>query len=137
MKYKIILASLFIGLIIPIGSFAATIGLNNTEVQIIADPILEGILTGLSSEDYYKYSRAFDETLKESITKDRFKQIKLEVSREIGSYLYREYLGFINKEEMTIVFWKAGFDKSPDDVLIRLVISNREGKNFVTGLWFE
>ncbi|MBU4304152.1 MAG: DUF3887 domain-containing protein [Candidatus Omnitrophica bacterium] len=116
---------------------AAVIGQSNEQVRAITDPIMDNIFDGLNNEDYDKYSRDFDGTLKETLSPERFRAVRKEIKDWVGNYLYREYLGFINRQAITIIFWKAVFDKTQDEILIKLVVSERDGKYLVTGLWFQ
>ena len=116
---------------------AEVIGTTDLEVQAIAEPILNNILEGLKLNDYAKYSEDFDEILKESISEKKFIETGRQIEDSIGNCGLREYLGFFTKGKMTVILWKARFDKSEDDVLIKLVVSKREDKYLVTGLWFQ
>ena len=116
---------------------AGIIGQNDEQVRAIAEPIMDTILEGLNRGDYLQYSRDFDMTLKEAITRDRFADIQKDINAQFGEYLFREYLGFLNREAFTIVLWKGVFGKTKDEVLIKLVISERNGRYQVTGLWYQ
>lgn len=116
---------------------AAVIGKTDEEVEIIADALLDNVMIGFGDEDYVKYSKDFDQTLKETITSEHFKEIRKDVIERIGNYLYREYLGFLNREAVTIVLWKGVFDKTQDEVLIKMVVSERDGRYLITGLWYQ
>ncbi len=125
-------------LVLKVSSVSAdVIGETNKEVKRIANPILDSILEGFRTNNYKKYSRDFDDTLKEAISEKKFLVVAQQIKSRIGNYQSREYLGFLKKGRMTLVLWKASFDKSEDDVLIKLVISKRKGKYLVTGLWFQ
>jgi len=117
--------------------FADTVGATNEEVEAIANPLLDNILDGLDSGNYVKYTRDFDILLKESITESRFKEIRDQIKKQMGGYLYREYFGFLNRQKMTAVLWKGVFDKAQDDILIKMTVSQRSNKYFITGLWFQ
>ena len=125
-------------LVLKVSSASAeVIGKTNQEVKRIANPILDSILEGFRTNNYKKYSRDFDDTLKEAISEKKFLGTAQQIKSKIGKYQSREYLGFLKKGRMTLVLWKSSFDKSEDDVLIKLVISKRKGKYLVTGLWFQ
>lgn len=116
---------------------AEVIGKTDKEVQTIAEPILDNILESFETNDYNKYSKDFDDTLKETITEERFLEIARQIDNSIGNYKEKNYLGFLTKGRMTLILWKAKFDKTQDDVLIKLVMSKRGGRYLVTGLWFQ
>jgi hypothetical protein len=43
----------------------------------------------------------------------------------------------LNQQAYTIALWKGAFTKTPNDVLIKLVLSQRQDKVVVVGLWFQ
>jgi hypothetical protein len=116
---------------------AAVIGQNNKDVQAIAEPILDTVLTGLNNGNYSLYSRYFDATLKDAITEKKFSQVRANILKKLGKYQSRTYLGFLQKGNFTAVLWRGRFSGSDDDVLIKLVLSKRGNKVLVAGLWFE
>jgi hypothetical protein len=113
------------------------IGQDNPAVQAVADPILDGVLKGLHEGDYDLYSQNFDDTLKDVISKKKFLQTRSSISKSIGTYETRSYLGYLQKGKTTVVLWKGRFAKSADDVLIKLVLSRRGDRTKVLGLWFQ
>ena len=116
---------------------ADVIGKTDTEVSKVAEPILDNILEAFRTGDYEQYCRDFDNTLKESVSEKKFRQVREWLQNTLGKYQYKKYLGFLKKGRMSVVLWKAKFDKSEDDVLIKLVVSKRGDKYLVTGLWFQ
>jgi hypothetical protein len=116
---------------------AAVIGQTDQEVQAIANPILDAVLTGFNDGNYSLYSKYFDATLKDAIPEQKFRQVRREIQKKLGKYQSRTYLGFLQKGNFTMVLWKGRFSASNDDVLIKLVLSKRGKKTEVTGLWFQ
>ncbi|MDI6852331.1 MAG: DUF3887 domain-containing protein [Deltaproteobacteria bacterium] len=116
---------------------ADIIGTADQQVQAVADPILDDLLAGFNEGDYQKYSKDFDQTLKESLPEARFKQVRGEILQKLGKYQSRKYLGFLNQNKFTVVLWKGKFSNSTSDVLIKLVTSKRPDKVVVVGLWFQ
>jgi hypothetical protein len=116
---------------------AAVIAQNDKDVQAIAEPILDTVLTGLNNGNYSLYSRYFDGTLKDAVTKKKFSQVRANIMKKLGKYQSRTYLGFLQKGNFTVVLWRGRFSASDDDVLIKLVLSKRGDKVLVTGLWFQ
>jgi len=113
------------------------VGQDNPEVQAVADPILDGVLKGLKEGDYDLYSQNFDDTLKDVISKKKFLRVRNSISKSIGSYESRSYLGYLQKGKTTVVLWKGKFSNRADDVLIKLVLSRRGDQTKVLGLWFQ
>jgi hypothetical protein len=116
---------------------AAVIAQNDKDVQAIAEPILDTVLTGLNNGNYSLYSRYFDGTLKDAVTKKKFSQVRANIMKKLGKYQSRTYLGFLQKGNFTVVLWRGRFSASDDDVLIKLVLSKRGDKVLVTGLWLQ
>jgi len=116
---------------------ADVIGKTDEEVRGIVEPMLDNILEGMKVGDYNKYSKDFDDTTEEAVSEKRFLEFDSQVKKHMGNYLSREYLGFLTKTGMTIVLWKAQFDKTEEDILIKLVISKKEDRYLITGLWFQ
>jgi hypothetical protein len=116
---------------------AAVIGQNDKDVQAIANPILDTVLTGLNDGNYSLYSRYFDGTLKDAITEKKFAQVRTNILKKLGKYESRTYLGFLQKGNFTVVLWRGRFSAADEDVLIKLVLSKRGNKVLVTGLWFQ
>ena len=112
-------------------------GQSDQEVRAAADPILDNLLAGLQDRDYAKYSRDFDEKLKEAVSEEKFKATEEKIQRQLGKYQSRAYLGYLNQKGMTMVLFKGAFDKAQGDVLIRLILVKKQGKTLVTGLWFQ
>jgi hypothetical protein len=113
------------------------VGQDNREVQAVADPILDRVLKGLQEGDYDLYAQNFDDTLKDVISKKKFLQVRNSISKSIGAYKSRRYLGYLQKGKTTVVLWKGKFSNRADDVLIKLVLSRRGDQTKVLGLWFQ
>ncbi len=116
---------------------AAVIGQNDKEVVAVADPILDSVLTGMSEGNYGKYSKNFDDLLKDTITEKKFQQVRDEILKKFGKYQSRTYLGYITQSNSTVALWKGRFSNTDDDVMIKLVLSKRGDKVQVVGLWFQ
>jgi len=123
--------------VVPGPTFGGVIGNTDKAVRTITEPLLDNILDGIMTKDYAKYSRDFEDTMKEVVTQEAFLKSNRQIQNRIGSYKSRTYLGFLKKGNMTLVLWKGKFDKTEDDVLIKLVVSKRKGRYLVTGLWFQ
>lgn len=65
---------------------AAVIAQNDKDVQAIAEPILDTVLTGLNNGNYSLYSRYFDGTLKDAVTKKKFLQVRANIMKKLGKY---------------------------------------------------
>jgi len=137
MKSKIYFLIIIAIFILATSAFGEIIGINDKEIQPISDLVLDNILKGIKTDNYDKYSKDFDETMKKAETPKQFRESNKQLRNIFGNYQQRTYLGFLNQSKMTIVLWKARFDGTGNDVLIKLVISKRADKYLVTGLWFQ
>lgn len=124
-------------LFLAISAAADFVGQTNEQVKAVATPILENLMVGFNQGKYDQYSQDFDDTLREAITKKKFQEVRSQLLKKWGKYKSKKYLGFFNKERYTIVFWKGKFAEAKDDILIKLVLSKRQDKIVVVGLWFQ
>jgi hypothetical protein len=107
------------------------------EMKEVAEPIMDNILDGVKLEDYIAYSKDFDQALKVLGSRTKFFQVARYLKKTMGNYMYREYMGSLNKDNLVVVLWKASFDKSQDDVLIKLFLTKQNNRYVVTGLRFQ
>jgi hypothetical protein len=116
---------------------AASIGTDNDQVKAVASPILDNLLAGFNKGNYAQYSKDFDDTLREAIPEKKFQQVREDILKKLGAFKSKKYLGFLNQQAYTVVLWKGAFAGTKDDVLIKLVLSRRQDKVVVAGLWFQ
>jgi len=106
-------------------------------IQIIGDSLLNNVLDGMKINDYAKYSRDFDVAMKDALPEKAFIATNKQIIELFGEYKNSEYLGFLNQKKTTMFLWKGFFSKSQDDILIKLVVSETDGKYLISGLWFQ
>ena len=127
-----------LGLWVAAGPAAADfVGQTNAQVEKAANPILDAVLQGFAEGKYGLYSKYFDDTLKDVITKKKFMQVRKKILGNIGKCESRRYLGYLQQGKTTLVLWKGKFSRTNDDVLIKLVLSRRGDRIKVLGLWFQ
>jgi len=136
------ISALFFALLLLLNStgtnlYAAPKIKTNSEIRDVAEPILDNILDGFKFDDYLRYSKDFDPALKVIGSRTKFFKVNRYIHNSLGNYMSREYMGNLRKEDMVIVLWKGVFDKTRNDVLIKLVISESNGRFKVTGLWLQ
>ena len=137
MKLKILICLITASIVLSVNAYAEVIGQDNDRVKQHADPIIDNILQGMANDDYLQYTKDFDQILKTNMSRTQFIKKRIEIYDWIGGYLYREYLGFTNSQGTTVVFWKGTFDKTQDDILISLTLSQEQGKYLVKGLLYQ
>lgn len=129
------LAVLLLALGFPVA--ADFIGQQDQQVQAVAEPILDSLLTGFNQGNYAQYARDFDDTLREAVSPEKFRQVRDQLLKKLGKYQEKKYLGFLNQQRFTVTLWKGRFAGTSDDVLIKLVLSQRPDRLVVVGLWFQ
>ena len=124
-------------LLLAAPALGGVIGKDDQEIKAAADPILDNLLAGMNEGNYQKYARDFDDTLKDAIPEKKFEQTRTQILGKLGKYQSRAFLGALQQNNMSVVLWKGKFEKSDSDILIKLVVSKRQDKIVVTGLWFQ
>ena len=131
----LILVVVIVSFITPV--FAVERAKTTQEIKTVADPLLDNILDGFKYDKYTQYSRDFDPALKVAGSRTKFFKVSRHIRTSLGNYLHREYMGSLLKGDMIVVLWKGKFDKTKNDVLIKLVIKKQGGRYVVTGLWLQ
>ncbi|MCG2710964.1 MAG: hypothetical protein L6416_01315 [Candidatus Omnitrophica bacterium] len=135
-NFKVLILVMVIVLFIT-PAFAGERAKTTREIKIIADPLLDNILDGFKFDKYTTYSRDFDPSLKVVGSRTKFFKVSRYIKSSLGNYLFREYMGSLLKGDMIVVLWKGKFDKTKNDVLIKLVIKKQGWRYAVTGLWLQ
>jgi hypothetical protein len=123
--------------LLAIPAAAAPVGTSDQQVKALAEPILDNLLAGFNQGNYAQYSKDFDETLREAMPEKKFQQVRGDLLKKLGNYKSKSYLGFLNQQAYSVVLWKGGFTGTQNDILIKLVLSKRQDKIVVVGLWFQ
>ena len=121
----------------PLMVHAESLGVSDEQFQPVGEALLDNILAGFAENNYQKYARDFDDFLRETIPEKNFLQTAKQIKDTMGVCTSKTYLGFLNKGDMTVGLWKGTFNGTPDDMLIKLVLSQRGDAVVVTGLWFQ
>ena len=106
MKWLIYLLSGILLCAVAQPAWANFVGQDNAQMQAVADPILDSLLKGFDTGNYELYSKYFDDTLKDMISKQKFLQTRDKIFKSIGKYESRSYLGFLRHGKATVVLWK-------------------------------
>jgi hypothetical protein len=124
-------------LLVAMPAVAAFVGTDDSQVKAVAEPILDNLLAGFNQGNYAQYSKDFDATLRQAIPEKKFQQVREDILKKLGAFKSKKYLGFLNQQAYTVVLFKGAFAGTKDDVLIKLVLSKRQNKVVVIGLWFQ
>ncbi|MCM8813342.1 MAG: hypothetical protein NC924_05325 [Candidatus Omnitrophica bacterium] len=120
-------------------SGAAGVKTPHTSPQIrqMAEPMLDNILQGFKFDDFNIYARDFEPSLKVAGSRTKFFEINRYMQNSLGAYRSRIFLGSVWKQSKIMVLWKGSFEKTPEDILIRLELAPLGKRYVVTGLWLE
>ena len=137
MRKKLVGFLVLMVLLLAMPAAGASFGKDDRQVKALAEPILGNLLAGFNQGNYAQYSRDFDDAMREAIPEKKFEQVRGDLVEKLGKYKSKKYLGFLNQQTYTIVLWKAAFDGTQNDILIKLVLAKRQDKVVVAGLWFQ
>ncbi len=107
------------------------------QVRPYADPITENILSGMSENNYSKYSNHFDQTMKNAMNEAVFNETNILIRSKIGDYVSKEFLKVESKNQHTVVHYNARFTNEPEDVTVRVVFQEIMDEMKVSGLWLD
>ena len=136
-KHLVSILVMVVLLLLAISAAADFVGQTDKQVQDVATPILDNLMRGFNQGNYDQYAKDFDDTMREAIPEQKFQQVRSQILKKLGKYKDKKYLGFLNQQRYTIILWKGKFAESKDDILIKLVLSKRQDKTVVVGLWFQ
>ena len=90
--------------------------------QVMAD----SVINGLDSGNYEMYVRDFTDESKKSFTDKIFQDAHKAVDANLGKIKTRQYLGSYQKNEYSVLLWKAKYSKSNEDILLELYVKKVE-----------
>jgi hypothetical protein len=96
--------------------------------QARAEEILDTILTGMKERNHTLYLSHFTSEWKEKITKANFEKMSAAIADELGECQSRQYFGLVNKQILDVFIWKATFNKTDEEAVIRLVLGEVDGQ---------
>jgi hypothetical protein len=101
-----------------------------------ANQITENILLAMNEGDYAQFSEHFDEAMKNSLPEATFQETVSQIREAIGDYVSKTFWKVQTEDGYTAVYYKAKFTLE-DEVTVKVVFLETEGKVYVSGLWFE
>lgn len=120
--------------------FSGCVEKNQVDVEQMrkyADPITENILLAMNEDNYTKYSEHFDQTMRNALPRAVFNETNAVINSKIGDYVSKEFWKVENKNQYTIVYYKARFIEEPKDVIVKVVFQEIKGQIKVSGLWLD
>jgi hypothetical protein len=115
---------------------AAYIGNTNEEVLKVAEPIMDKLLYSIKVNDYTKCIQLCSEDLQKRLTKKSFEKSVEKWYDLYGKRTSIEYIGFLNKNNLTVVLWKAQYEKTKNHVMIKLVLTKQNGKIIIVDILY-
>jgi len=114
------------------------------ELLPLAEQYLDSIIVGMKDKNYNNFIQYQVEERRQTITKEKFKQMIEALDKEKGSYKGRSYIGSMTKGVFKVFVWKAQYakiDKSKkevsDDVLVTLILGYVDSKYQIFGVSFQ
>lgn len=107
------------------------------KVRQYADPATENVLAALNGGSYESFSRDFDKAMKEALPEKTFKEFSTSTRTKIGDYLSKEFYKAEKQKQYTVIYYRARFSKESDDVIVKTVFSENEGKHQVSGFFMD
>jgi hypothetical protein len=103
------------------------------------DPIAENLLLSMKNNNHDSFVRDMDEKMKSIFTEDYFKNMNDKITPKIGTYQAnsKEYWQTQKSGDYQVVYYKAKFDKESDVVIVKVVVSEKDAKTLVSGLYFD
>lgn len=132
-----------LGIIIMLGlvvsAFACTTETDSDigRIQKYADPITEDALIGMNEDDYAKFSKHFDETMRDALPEANFVHLRDTMKRVIGDYKSKEFWMVEKQGEYTVVRYKTRYTTEPADVIVTVSFHEVEGETYLAGIWFD
>ena len=88
--------------------------------------MFDSVLKGFDEGDYPLYVRDFSEMNKEAFDERRFDLAYRGVQDNFGKVFSSEYLGHWVKGNFTVLLWKVKYEKTKDDILMVMYVSNED-----------
>jgi len=132
---KILIVIFTLSLLVFIGCSSNNAGDNSLKDKV--DPVAENILQSMKNNNHDTFTKDMDEKMKNTFTEDYFKNMNDKLLPKIGTYQTKEYWQTQKSGDYQVVFYKAKFDKETDNVIVKVVVSEKDGKILVSGLFFD
>jgi hypothetical protein len=105
-----------------------------TKVPSYADAMTENILKSLNANDYDNFSRDFDQTLKDVLTKATFDKLYNQIKPTIGDYRSKLFVSLTVQGADTAVLYVANYSQEPAGVSVSVIFEEVAEVEHVHGL---
>jgi hypothetical protein len=115
-----------------------TLSAEEIKIRDIVDPMTDNYFVSINNEDYGKFSKDFDDGMKNAVTKDNFNQLILPVKDGLGDYVSNsiKLVTIAGEKGFTAVYYDADFSKK-SNVKIKMVFSKTNNEFKISGQWFQ
>jgi hypothetical protein len=119
-------------------SCSKTLSAEEIKIKKTTDPMTENYFISINNEDYSRFSRDFDDGMKNAVTKENFNQLILAVKDGLGEYVPDsiKFVTIASEKGFTAVYYDADFSKK-SDVKIKMVFSKISNELKISGQWFQ
>ena len=119
-------------------SCSKTLSAEEIKIKDIVDPMTENYFVSINNEDYGKFSKDFDDGMKNAVTKDNFNQLILPVKDGLGDYIPNsiKLVTIAIEKGFTAVYYDADFSKK-SNIKIKMVFSKINDEYKISGQWFQ
>jgi hypothetical protein len=100
-----------------------------------ADPKTDGLLAGMSNNDYATFSKDFDEDMLKAIPQSEFDAFMQDRNDKVGAYVSRKVNRVLEQGDFYAVIYDAKFEKE-EAVIMRVVFRVAEPHK-ISGVWFD
>ncbi len=119
-------------------SCSKTLSAEEIKIKDIVAPLTENYFISINNEDYDRFSKDFDDGMKNAVTKDNFNQLTLPVKDGLGDYVPNsiKLVTIAIEKGFTAAYYDADFSKK-SDVKIKMVFSKKNDEFKISGQWFQ
>ena len=136
-KTKLLLLVIISVLLIVVFQLYESNQSSSNNINKIADPMTENILIAMNEDNYPQFSKDFDSQMKTMLNETVYQQKIPGIKSKIGQYQSKEFVSSKDKGGYTIVFYKAKFSQEPEEVIVQSILSQENGKYFISGFWLD
>ena len=133
---RLLLLVLLLGLLAGCGGTkdTALTGAQREAVLAYSEPATDGLMEGLKTGDYAKFSANFDQAMLGAMTQAQFEALKKDRDSKLGAYVSRQVSSVVQNGNYNAVIYDAKFEKEAS-VPMRVVFQAAEPHQ-ISGLWF-
>ena len=110
---------------------------NPVDIPVVADPIIENILTGLKNKDYPAFSKDLSQGAKVVLSQTSFDQLYTQMQTALGEYQSKILFSSDTKDSKITAIYVTEYSKEPAGVFITLVLQPAGNGYQIEGLTFD